>query len=90
MRVTSALLPPRAVAAASGSPAVMTWAPTYGHTVSSFTVIWLWCGRYDPLSWEYPSWASINGPAVNILKGALVASDRIVTVSQVRRAAAAS
>ncbi|BDA44490.1 Soluble starch synthase 1, chloroplastic/amyloplastic [Coccomyxa sp. Obi] len=37
---------------------------------------------YDPLSWEYPSWASINGPAVNILKGALVASDRIVTVSQ--------
>lgn len=40
--------------------------------------------RYDPLSWEYPSWASINGPAVNILKGALVASDRIVTVSQVR------
>ena len=39
--------------------------------------------RYDPLSWEYPSWASINGPAVNILKGALVASDRIVTVSQV-------
>ena len=42
--------------------------------------------RYDPLSWEYPSWASINGPAVNILKGALVASDRIVTVSQARSA----
>ena len=40
--------------------------------------------RYDPLSWEYPSWASINGPAVNILKGALLASDRIVTVSQAR------
>ena len=41
--------------------------------------------RYDPLSWEYPSWASINGPAVNILKGALVTSDRIVTVSEVGR-----
>ncbi len=40
--------------------------------------------RYDPLSWEYPTWASINGPAVNILKGALVTSDRIVTVSEVR------
>ncbi len=39
--------------------------------------------RYDPLSWEYPTWASINGPAVNILKGALVTSDRIVTVSEV-------
>lgn len=37
---------------------------------------------YDPLSWEYPSWASINGPAVNILKGALVTSDRVVTVSE--------
>lgn len=50
--------------------------------------MWLRCGRYDPLSWEYPSWASINGPAVNILKGALVASDRIVTVSQVCLASA--
>ena len=39
--------------------------------------------RYDPLSWEYPTWASINGPAVNILKGALVTSDRVVTVSEV-------
>ena len=39
--------------------------------------------RYDPLSWEYPSWASINGPAVNILKGALLTSDRVVTVSEV-------
>ncbi|CAK0737501.1 hypothetical protein CVIRNUC_000923 [Coccomyxa viridis] len=37
---------------------------------------------YDPLSWEYPSWASINGPAVNILKGALLTSDRVVTVSE--------
>lgn len=39
--------------------------------------------RYEPLSWEFPSWASINGPAVNILKGAVVTSDRIVTVSEV-------
>ncbi|KAK9809081.1 hypothetical protein WJX72_009092 [[Myrmecia] bisecta] len=37
---------------------------------------------YDPLSWRYPDWASINGPAVNILKGGVVASDRVVTVSQ--------
>ena len=42
-----------------------------------------WACRYDPLSWEYPSWASINGPAVNILKGALLTSDRVVTVSEV-------
>ena len=44
-----------------------------------------WACRYDPLSWEYPSWASINGPAVNILKGALLTSDRVVTVSEVRQ-----
>ncbi|KAK9834131.1 hypothetical protein WJX81_000869 [Elliptochloris bilobata] len=37
---------------------------------------------YEHLSWEYPSWASINGPAVNLLKGAVLCSDRIVTVSQ--------
>ena len=42
-----------------------------------------WACRYGPLSWEYPSWASINGPAVNILKGALLTSDRVVTVSEV-------
>ena len=41
--------------------------------------------RYDPLSWEYPSWAAINGPAVNILKGAIAVSDRVLTVSQVSR-----
>ena len=46
-----------------------------------------WACRYDPLSWEYPSWASINGPAVNILKGALLTSDRVVTVSEVRQPA---
>lgn len=39
--------------------------------------------RYDPLSWEYPTWASINGPAVNILKGAVAVADRVLTVSQV-------
>jgi len=37
---------------------------------------------YDPLSWEYPTWASINGPAVNILKGAVAVADRVLTVSQ--------
>ena len=36
---------------------------------------------YDPLSWRYPDWAAVTGPAVNVLKGAVVASDRVVTVS---------
>eukprot|EP00884_Botryococcus_braunii_P007478 jgi/Botrbrau1/16731/Bobra.0301s0003.2 len=38
---------------------------------------------YDPLSWAYPEWAAINGgqPAVNILKGGILASDCILTVS---------
>ena len=40
-------------------------------------------GRYGALAWEFPSWAAINGPAFNILKGAVAVSDRIVTVSQV-------
>lgn len=35
----------------------------------------------DQLHWEYPSWASITGDAVNILKGAVLSSDRILTVS---------
>ena len=39
--------------------------------------------RYDPLSWEYPSWAAVNGPAVNILKAGVATADRILTVSQV-------
>ena len=41
-------------------------------------------GRYEHLQWEYPSWASINGPAVNLLKGAVLCSDRVVTVSEAR------
>ena len=47
------------------------------------------CGgrrRYEHLSWEYPSWASISGPAVNLLKGAVLCSDRVVTVSEARLA----
>ena len=40
-----------------------------------------WC-RYEPLGWEFPSWAAINGPAFNILKGAVAVSDRIITVSK--------
>ena len=39
-----------------------------------------WRAR-EQLSWEYPSWASITGDAVNILKGAVLSSDRILTVS---------
>ena len=46
--------------------------------------------RYEHLSWEYPSWASINGPAVNLLKGAVLCSDRVVTVSEARHAMAIS
>lgn len=37
---------------------------------------------YDPVSWRFPDWARITGPAVNLLKGGIVTSDRIVTVSQ--------
>lgn len=44
------------------------------------------CFRYDPLSWEFPSWAAITGPAVNILKGGVAVADRVVTVSQVTAA----
>ena len=42
---------------------------------------------YDPMGWEYPSWAHINGPAVNLLKGGIMTADRVMTVSKVRGAA---
>jgi glycogen synthase len=36
------------------------------------------------MGWEYPSWAHINGPAVNLLKGGILTADRVMTVSKVR------
>ena len=41
------------------------------------------CCRYDVLSWKFPDWAATPGPAFNILKGGIVAADRVLTVSQV-------
>lgn len=42
---------------------------------------------YGALEWVFPNWARKHaldkGEAVNILKGAIVTADRIVTVSQV-------
>ena len=42
---------------------------------------------YGALEWVFPTWARTHaldtGQAVNILKGAIVTSDRILTVSQV-------
>lgn len=42
---------------------------------------------YGPLEWVFPEWARAHeldkGEAVNILKGAVVTADRILTVSQV-------
>lgn len=42
---------------------------------------------YGALEWVFPEWARAHaldkGEAVNILKGAIVTSDRILTVSQV-------
>lgn len=35
------------------------------------------------MGWEYPSWAHINGPAVNLLKGGILTADRVMTVSKV-------
>eukprot|EP00891_Asterochloris_glomerata_P008981 jgi/Astpho2/8981/fgenesh1_pm.00133_%23_25_t len=37
---------------------------------------------YDVLSWKFPDWAATPGPAFNILKGGIVAADRVLTVSQ--------
>lgn len=43
---------------------------------------------YGALEWIFPTWARTHaldtGEAVNILKGAIVTADRILTVSQVR------
>ena len=43
---------------------------------------------YDALEWVYPTWLRAHaldpGKAVNILKGAIVTADRLVTVSQVQ------
>lgn len=42
---------------------------------------------YGALEWVFPTWARTHaldtGEAVNILKGAIVTSDRILTVSEV-------
>ena len=42
---------------------------------------------YEAVEWVYPPWARTHaldaGKAVNILKGAVVTSDRILAVSQV-------
>lgn len=42
---------------------------------------------YGALEWIFPTWARKHaldkGEAVNLLKGAIVTADRIVTVSQV-------
>ena len=41
--------------------------------------------RWDVLEWKFPDWAAVTGPAINILKGAILAADRVMTVSQVRQ-----
>lgn len=42
---------------------------------------------YKALEWVFPTWARTHaldtGEAVNVLKGAIVTADRILTVSQV-------
>lgn len=42
---------------------------------------------YGALEWVFPTWSRTHaldtGQAVNILKGAIVTADRILTVSQV-------
>lgn len=42
---------------------------------------------YGAVGWVFPTWARTHaldtGEAVNVLKGAIVTSDRIITVSQV-------
>ena len=45
--------------------------------------LWRSC-RWDVLEWKFPDWAAVTGPAINILKGAILAADRVMTVSQVR------
>lgn len=40
--------------------------------------------RFDTLGWEFPSWSATPGPAFNILKGGILAADRVLTVSEVR------
>lgn len=42
--------------------------------------------RWDVLEWKFPDWAAVTGPAINILKGAILAADRVMTVSQVHPA----
>lgn len=37
---------------------------------------------WDVLEWKFPDWAAVTGPAINILKGAILAADRVMTVSQ--------
>ena len=55
-----------------------------GYTFSSLGVPGDW---YGALEWVFPTWARAHaldkGEAVNILKGAIVTSDRVVTVSPV-------
>lgn len=44
---------------------------------------------YGALEWVFPTWARTHaldtGEAVNVLKGAIVTADRILTVSQVKK-----
>ncbi len=43
----------------------------------------VWYCRFETLGWEFPSWSDTPGPAFNILKGGILAADRVMTVSQV-------
>ena len=59
------------------------------HTATTLSKLWrpptsAPLRSYDPMGWEYPSWAHINGPAVNLLKGGILTADRVMTVSKVR------
>ncbi|CAI5492668.1 unnamed protein product [Closterium sp. Naga37s-1] len=62
---------------------------TFGYTFGSLGVPGDW---YGALEWVFPEWARKHeldkGEAVNILKGAIVTADRIVTVSPVPRVVA--
>ncbi|KAK9862858.1 hypothetical protein WJX84_002295 [Apatococcus fuscideae] len=49
------------------------------HTFSSLGLPDDW---FETLGWEFPSWSATPGPAFNILKGGILAADRVVPVSQ--------
>ena len=48
---------------------------------ATFDTLGLPGSAWDDLSWRYPEWAQVKGEAVNLLKGAALASDRVVAVS---------